>query len=296
MRFLSWLVKLLPTLTVHHPQDIRCLSIYGLETTLRDFVCSWVHPVDYYVDQAAKLGFNSLRIPVSIQYIYEKNHDKLRSVIDAALLRDMWVVIDFHRVHDDYQEPSPETGISLDDYTNNVVDLLSEFQHYSNVLGVNSFNEYQGTNVTYLKEINTKIFDAIEHSFPGRFHYFATGTQWGGNLSGFSLENLTYADRITYSVHKYKFSGTADETDWEASFGTLFPPEKLVIGEFGWKDADEEWAKRFIDYLKKKNITNTCFWTVAHSGDTDGLWFDNCQDLDQRKFDLLKTLWRNHTT
>ena len=286
MRFLSWFSLAVPLI-----EHLRCLSIYGLETTLKDFVCSWVHPVDFYVHQASELGFNSLRIPVSIQYIYEGNFEKLRSVIDSAANHGMVVVIDFHRVHSEYQEPTPETGISLDDYILNVLNLLAEFQMYENVVGLNSFNEYQGTDVNYLREIDTRIFDAVENSFPGRFFYFATGTRWGGNLSEFSLEDLPYADRIMYSVHKYPFSGSADRDDWEKSFGTLYPPGKLVVGEFGWKDSDEEWAKRFIAYLKSKNITNSCFWTVAHSGDTDGLWFDNCNDLNHRKYEVLRELW-----
>jgi hypothetical protein len=219
----------------------------------------------------------------------------LKSVLDSAANHDIDVIIDFHRVHSDFQEPTPETGISLDDYILNVLNVLAEFQMYSNLIGTNAFNEYQGTDIIYMRGFKSRIFNAIEDSFPKRFHYFATGHSWGGSLSDFSLEDLPYADRITYSVHKYPFSGTADRTDWNATFGSLWPPQKLVIGEWGFKDADSEWARRFVAYLKEINVTNTCFWTLAYSRDTDGLWFDDCETVNQNKFDIIKSLWEEES-
>jgi hypothetical protein len=83
------------------------------------------------------------------------------------------------------------------------------------------------------------------------------------------------------------------EQDWEYS-SNGYSGDKLIIGEFGWMTEDQkqvEWAQQFLQYLQKKNIRNTAFWTVAHSHDTNGIWKDSCVELDQPKVQLLQNFW-----
>jgi hypothetical protein len=103
-------------------------------------------------------------------------------------------------------------------------------------------------------------------------------------------------ERLYYSVHKYHFSGDGSQRDWEESFGNLqwLPPDRIVIGEFGWdakEQKQEDWASRFMSYLQTKNITNTVYWTIAHSGDTGNLFNDDCQTINWRHYNLLKKFW-----
>lgn len=156
---------------------------------------------------------------------------------------------------------------------------------------MSEIQQYTGRNVQFKKDWDRFVFDDIEDAFPNRFLYFAVGLFWGGTLEGYSLEELPYKDRIYYGVHKYHFSGTGDRGDWEKSFGTLYPPEKLMIGEYGFRDPEDmDWGRKFVSYLKEKNIKNHCFWTIAHSGDTGGLWKDDCDTLNQNKLDVLKPI------
>jgi len=270
------------------------ISIYGLETPLQNFVCSWVHPVEYYIDNLKDLGFNSIRLPFSYEYIMHNDLAKMDYFMEMAYLYNMTVVLDLHRIQSSHQAPTPEDGITMDDVIYMWKSVLYRYQHYPNLLGHNCYNEYQGRNISYLQHYHQLLFTEIEQEFPERFVYFATGYLWSGNIHGFSLEHLPFHDRIIYSVHKYIFSGTADELDWEESFGNEFPPSKMCVGEWGWKQQNPqevEWATRFIQYLKKKNIRNTAFWTIAHSGDTDGIYLDDCITLDRNKYTLLQTLW-----
>ena len=52
---------------------IKGYNFYGLETPLRDFTCSWKHPVSYYIDQLEQFGFNSIRVPFSKQWEVDAN-------------------------------------------------------------------------------------------------------------------------------------------------------------------------------------------------------------------------------
>jgi len=270
------------------------ISIYGLETPLKNFVCSWVHPVEFYVDNLKRLDFNLIRLPFSYEYIMQNDLYKMDHFMEIAYLYNMTVVLDLHRIQSSHQAPTPEDGINIDDVISMWILVLRRYEHYPNLLGHNCYNEYQGTNISYLQSYHERIFTEIEIKFPERFIYFATGYTWSRNIHGFSLEYLPFNDRIIYSVHKYVFSGTADELDWERSFGNEFLPSKLCIGEWGWKQQNPnevEWATRFIKYLKKKQILNTAFWTIAHSGDTDGIYLDDCETLNIQKYKLLQTLW-----
>lgn len=270
------------------------ISIYGLETPLKNFVCSWVHPVEFYIENLRNLGFNVIRLPFSYEYIMQNDLSKMDHFMEMAYVYNMNVVLDLHRIRSSHQSPTPEDGVSINEIISMWKNVLRRYEHYSNFIGHNCYNEYQGQNIPYLQAYHQLIFTEIELEFPNRFIYFATGYTWSGNIHGFSLEHLPFHDRIVYSVHKYIFSGTGNEQDWEYSFGNEFPPEKLCIGEWGWKQQNPEeveWAQRFIQYLKRKNIRNTAFWTIAHSGDTDGIYLDDCITLDKKKYQLLQTLW-----
>jgi hypothetical protein len=95
--------------------------------------------------------------------------------------------------------------------------------------------EYTGTDINYKREWDIFFFNRIEEAFPGRFLLIATGLLWGGILAGYSLEDQPWASRVIYSTHVYHFSGFANTTYWDWSFGNTYPPEKLLIEEWGFR-------------------------------------------------------------
>lgn len=118
-----------------------------------------------------------------------------------------------------------------------------------------------------------------------------TGLLWGGLLVGLNIEDLPFSNRIMYSTHKYHFSNPATVAGWDASFGSVFPPQKLMVGEWGFRNPEDMWfGREFSKYLLNKKILNQFFWTIAHSGDTGGLWKDDCQTIDMAKYDIIKPL------
>jgi endoglucanase len=276
-----------------HAAAIRGLSIYGLETPSRDFVCSWKHPVSWYVDQWAQLGGNSIRVPFSYELVQAGPTWKIDDIINAAEKHEnMSVMLDFHRVWADHQGPVPTEKISLDSFIETWRVILDRYKDHQCLIYAAIFNEYQGNDAGYWVGIMRGVLQKLEDYFPGRFHWVIGGTRWGGDLHGISLEDLPFSDRILYDVHKYIFSGSSTPADWDKSFGDY--PEKVIVGEWGFKSQDwaqRQWANTFVKYLKERNVTDTYFWTIAHSGDTGGLWFDDCETLDEVKYDVLKSLW-----
>ncbi|HTP08698.1 MAG TPA: cellulase family glycosylhydrolase, partial [Anaerolineae bacterium] len=117
------------------------------------------------------------------------------------------------------------------------------------------------------------------------------------------------------------------EQGWEESFGYLKAMGyAVVVGEFGgnwdwpggaaslrdknrWgyltdKTTDAQWQTAFVNYLLKKGITDTIYWSInPESGDTGGLYttpyvagsnesgWGTWGALDTRKINLVKKLW-----
>lgn len=278
---------------------IRGINYYGLETPARDFVCGWQHRPSYYLEKLDDMGFNSIRLPFSLEYVRQGNFEKMDEFFEAMSHHPgMTVVLDMHRVFSSHQGPTPtENGISLDDFVEGWETIIRRYKDNKQLMGIDIFNEYQGTDSTYWNKMLKDVVTRLEASFPNRFLYFVGGTRWGGDIAEIDLEALPFHDRIRYTIHKYIFStaGYNREQDWDWSFGPFKDvPHKVSVGEWGFKSDrwDEvEWAKQFVKYLKKHGILDTYFWTIAHSGDTGGLWFDDCENVDHEKYKIIRSLW-----
>lgn len=272
------------------------MNFYGLETQAKEFVCAYQHPVGYYIDKLNDLGFNSLRVPFSLQWVLDKSYFKMDNMFKAvAEYTEMTVILDMHRIFNDHQAYSPtESWVTLDIFINGWKTIIRRYYENPQLVGLDIFNEYQGTDPEYWNNMAFQIVSALEEEFPERFIFYVGGVNWGGNIHDINLEHLPYNDRIVYTIHKYHFSGN-DENDWNYSFGPFAKiPGKVMVGEWGFKTQlyqEKDWAYRFVKYLKQRNITNTYFWTIAHSGDTDGLWYDDCENINWEKYTMIKSLW-----
>lgn len=137
---------------------------------------------------------------------------------------------------------------------------------------------------------------------------------WGGNLEPIKCTPLNIPkDHLVLSPHVYgpdvygqPYFYEANFPDnmpaiWNAHFG--FAKKKgyaLAIGEFGGKygggdPLDITWQNAFVDYLLKKNIENSFYWSWnPNSGDTGGILNDDWQTTNQAKVELLQRLWANN--
>lgn len=291
---LWWLAVALMMASAHHlrrqqeqEKDIILgVSIYGLETELRNTVCSWVAPAADYIHNLALLGFNSIRIPLSMQYIKEDNFSVLVKMIEAAQEHNMSVVLDIHRIGTTAQEFSP-CAMDLTDYINQYNHMLTHVVGYPNVKYLNAWNEFQGVDFIQLSSYTSAIFTALEQQYPGRFVFFSTGVRWGGVIKELDFSYLRFSDRIFYSIHKYIFSGASNLDDWTKSVGNH---TNFVVGEWGFKyPQEQEWAKSFLPFLFEYS-QGWYFWTIAHSIDTDGLWKDDCVTFDYDKWAVIAPL------
>lgn len=274
----------------------RGLNWYGHETELGKFTCSWAHPTEHYVDKLSNMGFNSLRIPFSYQYVRNGDFSSLDHFFNVMENYNMTVILDFHRVNNRAQSPTPTDGISENEYWDAWNIIADRYKNRKELVALELFNEYQYGDANYWNDFMKKTVLHLEDRFPQRFEYIINGHNWGGSLTGISLEELPMKDRIKYSIHKYIFSGNSVPSDWDVSFGSY--PDKVLVTEWGFRTPDEGedqtgWARSFINYLKKRNIKNTYFWCLSHSGDTRALFYDNCEDINWEKFKIIKTLWED---
>lgn len=279
-----------------HP--MRCMNFYGLETPAKDLVCAWKHPPSHYLDALdLTLAINTIRIPFSYEYICGHDLSKLDDLIRECQRRNMTVILDYHRTWATHQGPVPEEGITLEDFENTWIHVLDRFQTYNNVQGVGIFNEIQRDDPYYAANLHKRTIKKIEEHFPGRFTYFAGCVDWGTDCEqiGDLLVNTTTWNRTYLDVHKYSFNSDTTEAEWNRTIPSSIDPSQWFVGEIGWKMSslkEKEWAGRFLGYLARRNISNVCLWTIAHSNDTEGWFNDDCEHFDYDKARMLNaTVW-----
>lgn len=277
---------------------IKGISHYGLETDLGasgcGYICCWANPLEFYVKTLHDLEFNSIRIPFSAEYVQKGNFTIMDQFFELASKYNMNITLDYHRTFNSHQSYSPIAEISLPNFLQVWYTLIDRYQSNKQFYAISVFNEYQGSNTEWFTSLMKTIMMAIENKYPERFMYLAGCINWSGNCYGVDYEELPFADRVMYAWHKYIFSSTNGtyEHDWNYSVGQR--PDKIVLEEWGFKMEETEiaWANRFILFLKQKHISSNFFWTIAHSGDTDGLFDDgDCTSINWDKYKIIKKLW-----
>lgn len=266
----------------------------GLETNNRNVDCYWKHDASYYISQLSTLGFNSVRVPFSNQYIQENDFTIMDRIFDLTEMYNMTILLDFHRVYNSHQGDIFE--ISKEELIKSWIKLLDRYNDREHLTSVGVWNEYQKDDVMFWNGYLRDVITTLERKYPNRFVYYASGVRWSGSLNGMNLEDLEFKDRIRYELHKYRFSSSNNwRQDWDWSVESGVPKDRIVIGEFGWfsnVQDDVQWANSFIDYLKEKEVRDTYFWLCASSSsDTGGIYFNDCETIEWSKVNLLKKLW-----
>lgn len=289
---LVWLLLIWTRLSRGFPTPIKCMNFYGLETDRRGLVCDWQHDPEWYLDKLKeRLHINTIRLPFSYEYITSYDLSKMERIILSAGLRNMTVIMDYHRTWSSHQGPTPEEGLSLTDFENVWVHVLQRFRHHDNIMGVGIFNEIQTDDAAYTKSMHKRVIGRIEAKFPGRYHYFAGCPEWGSNCTDMDLSEMPTWNRTFIEIHKYAFSENSDPEFWDKTMPAAIPSDRWLVGETGWKSNDSAWAQTFLTYLNNRSIDNICLWTIAHSHDTDGFWKDDCETFEEDKAKMMDTVW-----
>lgn len=298
--FLKRMLMLLTMMISSSRSDIiKGISWFGFETENRNLMCLWKNDLDWNLAKLQELGFNSIRLPFSYQFIQEDIWWNMDKFFDRVQHYNLSVVLDYHRLENTHQSAKPYTNeISFDMFLDTWKTIINRYKDNPNLIAVDIFNEYQSDNYMEWNNLARQIVSYIETEFPERFTYYVGGVSWGGDLHFVNLEDLAYADRIRYSIHKYFFSDNEPlEQNWDYSFGE----HKLVVnvGEWGYVSSIPDqvsWAKRFVNWLESKKIRDTYFFTYSfNSEDTAGILLADCTNVDDDKMILLNKFWNNES-
>lgn len=155
-------------------KPISCISLYGLETNLRNTVCSWKHPGPYYIEKVYELGFDTIRIPISIQYVFSHDYTVLDSLFAKCEELKMRVLLDFHRVSNNRQEETWDKGIEENGFVNNpdemlnmMLAIISRYSDSPALMGMNSWNEVSFIiQPTHRRGSVIPIYLLLSHMYP----------------------------------------------------------------------------------------------------------------------------------
>ena len=277
---------------------IRGVSWFGFETQDRNLQCLWTHDLQWNLAKMTELGFNSIRLPFSYDFVAAGKWERMDEFFDAVQKTNLSVALDFHRIDDTHQSAKPYNDrVSFDNFLEAWNTILGRYHTVKNLVAVDTFNEYQSQDYVEWNNLARQIVNFIEKRYPERFTYYVGGTQWGGNIHYVNLDDLAFAKtRIKYSIHMYWFSIQQEplEEGWDFSFGDH---DRLVInvGEWGFISSSQketDWAIRFLAWLKKKGIFNSYLWTWSwNSGDTQGTLKEDCHTVDEKKMTILRSYW-----
>ncbi len=255
-----------------------------------------------------------------------KSLEVLDKIVGELNNQGLYFVLDHHSPDCSAISELPAAGsYSEDQWVADLVALTNRYQDYPNFLGMDLKNEPHGVaswgtgDSTDWKLSAEKAGQAILEADPNIL-VFVEGIQnnpscsdnslahwWGGNLEPQACYPLNLPkEKLVLSPHVYgpdvypqDYFNAPDFPNnlpaiWEKHFGFLAGKFALAIGEWGGKygagnPKDKAWQEALVDYLAKKGICNSFYWSWnPNSGDTGGVLQDDWQTLRQDKVDLLQ--------
>ena len=221
----------------------RGVNFFGFETEARAPEMLWCQPLQWQIDTVADLGFNTIRLPVSEDFIMAnwtsqypqegvinpnfpeagmKSIYIMDELFRLAAARNISIIMDIHRLYDTSQSPKPfidNTIYTFVRFMSAWIKILRRYHVYPNFIGIDVFNEFSdGSGWPVWKNLAEIAINHVESIFPGRFLYFAEGVNWGGDLRGALDAPMALPPdvmrRFQYSVHKYWFSDQGLYNNW----------------------------------------------------------------------------------
>ena len=271
------------------------VNMYGLETEYYGFSCDWSKSVEEMVMDAKNLGFNTIRVPFSLDFVFRDEFKILDNFMYYTKMVKMDIILDCHRLQSKFQSPKMYNNVySFSDFLRGWEIILERYKSFKNLKYVDIFNEWQDNDCESLNHFSTLTVLYLEEIFKDRFTYIIGGWKWGGKLQNIEID-VPFDDRILYSIHKYHFSNTENyEDEWENDFAGK---ENIIVGEYGFKNNKFEmkWGERFINWLHENGYKNSVYWCLtSHSPDTGGIYKpdnDGCSIIDDEKINIINKIW-----
>lgn len=273
---------------------MKCMNYYGLETESYDLVCSWKHQPWWYLDRLKNdMNIDTLRIPFSAEYVSRGNFTNLDALMIDSQRVGFRVILDYHRTNSSHQSKHPGAESTLREFVDVWTTIIDRYLAYPNLWAVDLFNEPQDVDAEWMNVFNHRLVSTLEFRYSGRLVYILSCPEWGSDCRNIDLDIPGVEPaRVKVGIHLYPFTSGALSLD--SLMSKHIPANRWVVGETGYNINDRqhaEWFSFFVGYLKKRNVTDVCLWTIAHSSDTGGWFDDNCETLLTKKVQALTPLW-----
>lgn len=284
----------------------------------------WANPLTWYLDFIRSNNFNTLRIPFSYetamnldakQSVYCLGDEKFYNIRDSldflfveSKKRDINILMDFHRIHDDINE-TPLDILNMDQFItawSNIIDIAIK---YDNFMGIDIKNEPHGsTTLSQWAIFVNRVMYLINKKYP-EFDglYFIEGTQgidfsgvWGSSFYGLKPHMIEVNEKVVFSPHVYSEievnqpNGNFNEDYFHKHFGFLLDmyDSAIIIGETGGTLTDDiGFFNNLSNYLKKIDQTNLFWWSITpNSENIGGLLRDDWTTPEYEKLKWVENL------
>lgn len=265
------LLLLLLFLFIKKSSSYRCINFYGLETETKNFVCHWKHAPSWYLDEMIKhIEIDSVRVPFSRDYLLDSDMTVMDEFIYECAIRDLDVILDHHRTFEDHQGPSPEEdSYTQQDWIDALIFVLDRYKDTPNIKAITLFNEFQIEDKSKIQMMQIEAVSQLETLFPNRYTYMLGCADWGKDCGDMWL--TLPSNNAMIEVHNYYFGKT------------VFPKiehNRVFVGEIGFNRTHPNEYIQTRKYLQQHKIFNICLWTVAFSKDTENLYNDDCETVN----------------
>jgi len=175
---------------------------------------------EYYFDAYEKAGFKTVRIPVrwdehtmttSPYHVYDTWMDRVEEVVDWALKRDLFVIINAHHeqwLKDNYADPAIRAR-----FDSIWVQIAERFKDKSDSLFFEIINEPKGLTQSQIDDLNGRILGIIRKTNPTRIVVYS-GNEWSNSdqLMAAKIPDDDYIMGYFHSYNPWSFAGQGEGT------------------------------------------------------------------------------------
>lgn len=285
----------------------------------------WGNPLttQAMIDEVAKAGFNTVRIPVSWgQYTTGDNYeipdwwmDHVKEVVDYAVKNDMYVILDSHHDIGDkctfYYPDNEHKDESIKFLTSIWTQIAEEFKDYNDKLIFETMNEPRlvGTDVEWwfprnnpgdkiieaakcINAYNQAVVDAVRKTGGNNADRCIMVSGYDTSIDGammdaFKLPEDTADNRIIMAIHAY--------TPYYFALDTSNPTEEFDTADIGQiDDLFSDIDKKFVSQGVPVIISETGCLKRANNHDDRIKWVNYYWGLAEKLNDVACVLWDNN--